>query len=583
MKDKRLALQVLFLVLSGNAGLAFLQTAPKPAKRAAQRTWVDRRHAFVPRPKPKVETSTQLHFDVSFLHSTIPVLQNSAFPQFLQQVSDMLFLSPATTSMTTAHMIQTAGEASFAGMIAIAAVQGAMVMRQYATNPNGGLIVPPGLTEGDEDASTAGDTKILSTKLSSEHTLKEPTFVTKIKKCKAMTDCQVEAAVCDTEDTEISCGLKKTWFHATTQVMAVALVPVAAIAGPSLGLAAWMMRYGHLLHMGVIFGLAHIFDFFRKLPDVESCTASRTTGGQLDETTFASSDHPRILVLGDSMGVGIGSCEIFDPAKVYDIPLHKEEHLAETGEELEKQELPGPVFPKALASALSQRLGKPVSWRSAGVDGGSTEDIAEHLLGVVQDEVNKGTPPAMVVVLSGSNDLKHIINIGGDRSASVKGFRSNLMQLAQQIQTISPDTKVVYPSLPTYRLDHNSILNIFPLSVFLDSIIGFWDAQKKTVAEQCPGVIHVGLKVSDVNSWYKTEDGEEVSLIAADGIHPNARCYEQWGSFVANSLADKISATQRQTKTPKHTTNKLTQHNLKPGYSGVHPAFKRAWVVAHQF
>ena len=180
-----------------------------------------------------------------------------------------------------------------------------------------------------------------------------------------------------------------------------------------------------------------------------------------------------------------------------------------------------------------------MAWRSAGVDGGSTQDIAEHLLSVVQDEVDKDQAPDLVVILTGSNDLKHLLS----GSASVKGFRFNLMKLARQIQSISPKTKVVFPALPTYRMDQKSILNIFPLSVCLDSLMGVWDAQKLAVADQCPGVMHVALKVADVNRWYQrddTEGVEPVSLIAADGIHPSARCYAKWGAFVGNNLADQI-------------------------------------------
>ena len=73
--------------------------------------------------------------------------------------------------------------------------------------------------------------------------------------------------------------------------------------------------------------------------------------------------------------------------------------------------------------------------------------------------------------------------------------------------------------------------------------MGVWDAQKMTVADTVPGVMHVDLTVADVNNWYKVDsdqEGEDITLISADGIHPNARCYKKWGEFVGNSLADQI-------------------------------------------
>ena len=73
------------------------------------------------------------------------------------------------------------------------------------------------------------------------------------------------------------------------------------------------------------------------------------------------------------------------------------------------------------------------------------------------------------------------------------------------------------------------------------------------------------LTVADVNSWYQSEEGEQgeepVSLISADGIHPNARCYSRWGAFVGNSLADQIMSEQKQ------------ENHILPIQKYHHPAF----------
>lgn len=549
MKERSI-LFLLAFALSDNAVNAFLAPVVAPTARLA---------------KP-----SKLHMLEGLVEPFSALAQHaSAIPQLAQQMSQTLLVSPVEP-LSTARLIQTAGEASFAGLFGIAAAQGAMVMKQYQNNPDGGLIVPPGLTVGSEDATNAnnnGNTFSIAQEVSTKNF--------GLQKKAPLTEAEVEALVCDTEDSEFSCSMKKQWYHVTTQIMAIALVPLAAFAGPTWGLAAWMMRYGHIMHLAVLFGLSHIYDFFRKLPEISAtyCDASKTNKcAPIVQEPIFTDDHPRVVVLGDSMCVGIGTCEVFDDQKVYDIPLHKEEHLAASEEEYLKTSvtLPGPIFPKVLAKTLSQRFQKPVAWRSAGVDGGSTLDIAEHLMGVVQDEVDKGQAPDLVVVLTGSNDLKHLL----DGSASVKGFRSNLMSLAKEIQTISPKTKVVFPALPTYRMDKQSILNVFPLSVFLDSFMGVWDAQKRTAADKVPGVMHVDLTVAEVNNWYKVDEGQqtlcggdpaEVSLIAADGIHPNARCYEKWGEFVGNSLADQIAASQNPSKSEPE--EPLLQ-NHQPAYAG---------------
>jgi lysophospholipase L1-like esterase len=126
----------------------------------------------------------------------------------------------------------------------------------------------------------------------------------------------------------------------------------------------------------------------------------------------------------------------------------------------------------------------------------------------------------------------------------VRGFQSNLLSLVQDIRELSPNTQVVFPALPTYRLDPDSILNVFPLTTFLDRLMGFWDAQKMHAAEKCPNIVqYVGLNSDTVNEWYKAANGG--SLLAADGIHPNAKCYDQWATHLGNVLADRNEATQQ--------------------------------------
>mmetsp|Transcript_2576 Transcript_2576/g.3514 ORF Transcript_2576/g.3514 Transcript_2576/m.3514 type:complete len:538 (-) Transcript_2576:1484-3097(-) len=477
----------------------------------------------------------RMNFDsLAFVNEQVTNLKKSfSIIDCLQNIREsFMTLFIQGSDLTTAH-IQTIGETSLAALTLVAFAQGALVMHQYATNPAGELIAPPGLTIGEEDASGILDKKDIN----DLYFQQEKCYQQK----PAMTDKDIESILCNANDEPIVRSVKKGWYHVNT-FLVFALPWLVGV----LNSFAVSMRFGHLLHMTIIMGLARIYDIFHKLPEI----ADRVDN-QLVEKSLTG-DRANILVLGDSMAVGIGGVNIFDADKKSSAGKRKRTECLELSEDKEESKACGPVFPRVLARTLSQRLHKPVSWRSAGVDGGDINDIREHLLGIVKEEADKGQAPDIVVVLAGSNDLKRILKIGsGDHRASVKGFRSNLMKLAQEIHAISPKSTVVYPSLPTYRLDRNSILNVFPLTLFLDSIIGFWDVQKKQAADKCgQGVMHVGLSVTDVNNWYKEEQEQQTgfgqskaeppSLISADGIHPNAKCYSRWGSFLGNRIADEL-------------------------------------------
>ena len=168
-------------------------------------------------------------------------------------------------------------------------------------------------------------------------------------------------------------------------------------------------------------------------------------------------------------------------------------------------------------------------------------------LGMIEEEVSRGRPPDVVVILCGINDLKYFVSNPFGSAGGPRTFRARLKGLIEKIKRLSPNTKVVLPSVPAQMFHKNSPLNIFPLNFFLDTIVGFWDSQKKLVADLFPSsdVLYLGVSPAEIFEWYQFEDAEhtqrvkeETSLIAADGIHPNAKCYALW----ANSLGKKLIA-----------------------------------------
>jgi hypothetical protein len=131
-----------------------------------------------------------------------------------------------------------------------------------------------------------------------------------------------------------------------------------------------------------------------------------------------------------------------------------------------------------------------------------------------------------------------------------------LTNLISEIRVLSPGTKVLLPAMPTQMFRQDSPLNIFPLVFFLDSVVGFWDSQKKLVADRFPknDVLYLGVSPEEIYGWYMTdttqygvpadldENGEEdMTLISADGVHPNARCYAHWAASLGNRLLSELS------------------------------------------
>jgi lysophospholipase L1-like esterase len=244
---------------------------------------------------------------------------------------------------------------------------------------------------------------------------------------------------------------------------------------------------------------------------------------------------------------------------------------------------PGPVFPKALAESIASHSRRQIHWRSAGVDGGDIQLINDFCFQVIEEEVANGRAPDVVVILCGANDLKYYVG-NPLNGAGPKAFRSRLKGLIRKIKFVAPNCTIVLPSFPTQMFHRHSLLNIFPLNFFLDTVIGFWDSQKKLVADALPSeIIYFEMNPSEIFDWHTFEDGKDhnaSTLISVDGVHPNAKvryiilffvntytihlaltiffvkkCYGLW----ANSLGKKIV----------ETVNHPTATRCKKGISGV--------------
>ena len=436
---------------------------------------------------------------------------------------------------STAETIQRIGESAFTAMFIIAFLQAAIALIQYRTNPKGELIVPPGPTIGVVGVPTSSTGRPTTSNATTVATLvrnlpeiEGDDFLAAATVGGAK---QVETTTTSTEMSRYARILNRF-----NRFMFL-LIPLAFRTAGSL-----LSRQWHLLHIGFILSLARIFDiptaFFEKRAhdkvDVKPSRSSRDT-------------VERIVVIGDSLAIGLGTVNVFDKNKNQTVDYHLVENLSAS------PDLPGPAFPPVFAAHFAKCQNRSVHWRSAGVDGGTVSHIHHFCLDVIRQEVEKGRPPDCVVVLCGINDLKQFVS-NPFKSVTPKSFRQKLNELVVETRKISPTTRVVLPALPTQMFRFDSPLNIFPLGVFLDTVVGFWEAQKKVVVDSFPSddVMYVELSGKEIFEWYRSRDdplnsdeelawvkGDFGTLISADGVHPNARCYAKWAESVARGVCNK--------------------------------------------
>jgi len=497
----------------------------------------------------------------------------------LSSVAASIVSIPFWTQLTTT--LQRVGENLFVALVFVALIQGGIAVFQYRNNPSGELVIPPGPTRGEEfpepSSRTNSTTTVFPTVSAKATALRsggqsklEPTgaqsaenrtFLITNNQRHSISHLKRSSSVNPEQQSEES-RLQK-FLHRANRWMVV-LVPWLASK-----ISFVLQTNSHLLHIGSIMTLTSVFDipqtFFRGMRRrrQDDSIARQQGPASKEEFSLCKGDHEHVVVIGDSLAVGLGTIDYFDKDKTSDIPFRRIENTDTSINE------PGPAFPQAFAKTLAQKLQKHVSWRSAGVDGGDVQQIHTYCLGVIQEEVERGKTPDVVVILCGANDIKSFLSNPLKRSNWPRGFRPKLKHLLEAIRDLAPNATIVLPAFPTQMFHKNSPLNVFPLGLLLDSMVGFFDSQKKFVADAFPskGVYFMGVSPREVSQWYHDDEGERedifdvqatvtsllediekfheganqyqyntTSLIAADGVHPNARCYTKWANTLGEDL-----------------------------------------------
>jgi lysophospholipase L1-like esterase len=476
------------------------------------------------------------------------------------------FWTQSSSSSSWTSSLQQLGEVSFLTLLCVALLQGALAVFQYRTNPSGELMIPPGLTVGEELPTTTAATTskqqdswpVVTTAMSSTspsnstRKVATPFFIETLQQRQQQDDNNNKPQ----EQSRYTSILQQTnrWV----------LVLIPWLAGHANNI---LQRNAHLLHIGSILTLTSILDLpqsflqnyqKRKLREGRQHWNATTSSAPL--LSLCQGDTEHLIVIGDSLAVGLGTVDQFDKNKTNKRPYCRIENVgtsnttrhtpttttSTTTTRLKDDNNASPAFPKSLARTLSQQLQKRVTWRSAGVDGGDITRIRQYCLGVIEEDVKAGKTPDVVVILCGANDMKYCLSNPFQTSNWPKAFRSKLTTLIKEIQSIAPEVTVILPAIPTQMFHKNSPLNVFPLGLLLDIMVGFWDWQKKLVADSfnSKAVQYIGLSPREVSCWYHgtyagaSQQGLKgtVTLIARDGVHPNVRCYTNWAEAIGKKL-----------------------------------------------
>lgn len=280
---------------------------------------------------------------------------------FISRVLPVFFsaVSYLVTSMTNLVLpvmtrIQTLGETLLTACVLLSIIQASIALYQYRYDSRGQLPYPNGLTLGVEQYLES-EKDGTNTNTTSEH--------------EAVQYNINNDTAADLEDiiSEINDEPSKTMPQLMKKMNKALFLLLPWITQTVHML---LTRNAHLFHIGFIFTLGSFLeDIMRNDQGDLDEYNSPTLFQKVNNVSFNKEDPLRVLVIGDSLSIGIGCIEHFDANKDNSIPMELVQKTKLTGDH-NTGKLQGPVFPQAFARSLSRHFRLPVHYRSAGVDGG---------------------------------------------------------------------------------------------------------------------------------------------------------------------------------------------------------------------
>lgn len=366
-------------------------------------------------------------------------------------------------------------------ILVAASIQAMIEYQLYQKNPKGKLVVPPGATQGEEILDETEDDEATSFSSSASNILLE----------------MKNTVLAAYESTKQKWELKK-------------------------------MDLQKKLHSP------------KKLATTIDSTATLTADLVEPLQTQKKNQTCNLVVIGDSLACGVGCVNKWDKVFYEQQPTSNGVNARRTEKEQREDEWDsdGPILPRVLANTLSQRFRCNVRWRSAGVVGGCVEDIQRECMDVIRQDVQYGYPPNVVVILCGMNDIRtHITRLFQGASS----FRISLQKLCQELHWEAPDALIVLPALPVmYEKNSKNMILVFPAALLAECFIRFWDLQKRRIAKTLGPMQAIFISRPDSAYVLSSVSPSSPSLTAADLVHPSDYGYFVWGTFLANSLADRV-------------------------------------------
>lgn len=185
-------------------------------------------------------------------------------------------------------------------------------------------------------------------------------------------------------------------------------------------------------------------------------------------------DPLQLLVLGDSMAVGVGVDDASDGLAGH------------------------------LAAGLTVRTGHPVRWRARGRNGATARDVIDDHLAEALSE------PADLIVLSiGANDAMQV--------RSDRAFRRDVKRILHDIFAAHPGAIVLIGALPAF---HRFEILPEPLRSTLSLHARALDVAARRALERFPRA-HMSPELPPYSEGF----------FATDDFHPSAQGYREWAEF----------------------------------------------------
>jgi lysophospholipase L1-like esterase len=222
----------------------------------------------------------------------------------------------------------------------------------------------------------------------------------------------------------------------------------------------------------------------------------------------------RVVVIGDSLAVGVGCIEQFEATE--DRPMSLIENT-----KVDKRcsnKTTSPAFPQTLARTLSLHFKRPVHWRSCGVDGGDIQDIRQFCMEIVKQESARDAATIDIVLVIFRLEESWF----GSRSESI---RQGMEQLISDIRSHAPGALVVIPQIPI-------CMDVFPLQVFWDGTLAFWERIKMLVANsKSNNSIYLELKKEEILDLYRRRRSSH-RMSTNNASHHLFDLFDEYGSGV---------------------------------------------------